>query len=731
MARRGDRSGEPVIGGQAGDRRAGPPSRAVAAVIAGVLTVVWLGLVWLVLPAPTASAHAYLLASTPPDGYALPIQPAAVTLDFDEPVTIGVAALIMSDRAGKPYPLGPASLSLAGRRLSAPLATRLDQGGYRIRWEVTVDDGDLVSGVISFAVGTATALPPTPVSASVDSPLVVAARWVLFAGLALALGGLVGDGLTRRVVHEADRVPDTTVQTGLPRPAVIPGAILGMLAALVLAAGQVGLDPTQLGRAGPGRVPLTELGGFALALVVEIVLTPTLTRRHARAQPRTPAMASRASWTVAIGRGVGSAPPTRAVLTRALAGVPLLAVVAAEGWRAHPHTASPVWGTALTLAHLVAGSVWIGALIHVLRVARNWRHHDGRGLTRLLVYDYSRLALVLVGLVVVTGTLDAVIMLPTPAALLATPYGLVLVAKLAGVLLVLGFAGAARRRLRRSITAPTVTALGRTARAEALGLLSVLGIAALLVSTAPPRPATDTLAAAPPPIGPTVPAGTLAGYTTVIATASAGQLLLRMTVPGRDDLGTTNTTGRGGTSGQPSPDYRISARVSTPEGAPRTLTPRRCGPGCFTSPVDWRDGTNQVHLDISAPPWPAATAVLDIPWPPHPDTATLPRTLAVMRAIPTMTVHQAVTSNYTGDPGPEIPLRFSGTDYLSAEPYKTGGGNPIALPAGPGVTELRLAFPQGIAIRLLLDQDSRILREEETTPNHLVTTTFEYPPASR
>lgn len=699
-----------------------------------VLTGVWLGLVWLVLPAPVASAHAYLLASTPPDGYALPSQPAAVSLDFDEPVSIGAAALGLSDLAGQPYPLGSASLSLAGRRMSAPLAARLPEGGYRIRWEVTADDGDLVSGVISFAVGAATALPPTPVSASVDSPLVVAARWVLFAGLALALGGLVGDGLTRRVVREADPAPDTALDTGLPRPAVVPGAALGMLAAVVLAAGQIGLDPTQPERTGPARVPLTELGGFALALAVALVLTATSSRWHApAAQPRTPATTTRAPLTPAVGRGVGGALPTRAGLTRAAAGVPLLAVVAAEGWRAHPHTVSPVWGTALTLAHLVAGSVWTGALIHVLRVARRWHGHpDRRGLTRLLVYDYSRLALVLVGLIVVTGTLDAVIMLPTPAALLATPYGLVLVAKLAGVLLVLGFARAARRRFRRSITAPSVPALGRGARAETLGLLSVLGIAALLVSTAPPAPVTAALAAPPPPIGATVPAGTLAGYTTVIATASAGQLLLRMTVPGRDDLGTTNTTtGRGGTSGQRSPDYRLSARVSTPEGASRTLAPRRCGPGCFTSPVDWRDGTNQVHLDISAPPWPAATAVLDIPWPPHPDTTVLPRTLAVMRAIPTMTVHQAVTSNYTGDPGPEIPLRFSGTDYLTAEPYKTGGGNPIALPAGPGVTELRLAFPQGIAIRLLLDQDSRILREEETTPNHLVTTTFEYPPTSR
>ena len=310
--------------------------------------------------------------------------------------------------------------------------------------------------------------------------------------------------------------------------------------------------------------------------------------------------------------------------------------------------------------------------------------------------------------------------------MITTGYGLILVAKLAGVAVAIAMAMAARRRLRRSIAAHTPT-LGREARIESLTLISVLAIAALLVSAAPPRPATTTLAAPPPPIGPIVPAGTLAGYLTIIATASAGQLVIRASTPDRDDLGTTNTD----TANSVPPGYRAAARLSTPNSGSQTLTLRGCGPGCFTSPVNWADGPNLLQVDISAARWPAAPAQMDIPWPPHPDTALLPRMLTAMRAVPTMTVHQAVTSNYTGDPGAEIPLRISGPDYLAAEPYTGGGGNPTALPLAAGVTELRLSYPQGIAIRLLIGPHARILREEETTPNHLITSTFEYAAAKR
>jgi copper transport protein len=331
------------------------------------------------------------------------------------------------------------------------------------------------------------------------------------------------------------------------------------------------------------------------------------------------------------------------------------------------------------------------------------------------------------GWVILTGTLEALLLLPTPAALISTGYGLVLVAKLAGVIVALALAMTARRRFRRSIAAHA-PALGREARIESLTLISVLAIAALLVSAAPPGPATTALAAPPPPIGPTVPAGTLAGYLTLIATASAGQLVIRASTPDRDDLGTTNGTN---TANPAPPDYRATARLSTPNTGSQTLTLRGCGPGCFTSPVRWSDGANLLHVDISAPRWPAAPAQLVIPWPPHPDTTLLPRMLTAMPAVPTMTVHQAVTSNYTGEPGAEIPLRISGPDYLAAEPYAGGGGNPTALPLDAGVTELRLYFPQGIAIRLLVGPDAQILREEETNPNHLITSTFEYPAAKR
>ena len=95
-------------------------SRKLFALVAALCTVAWLGLVWLALPAPAASAHAYLLATTPPDGYALPSSPSALTLDFDEPVSIGPGALGLTDTSGTRYPLGPVALSLAGRRLSAP-----------------------------------------------------------------------------------------------------------------------------------------------------------------------------------------------------------------------------------------------------------------------------------------------------------------------------------------------------------------------------------------------------------------------------------------------------------------------------------------------------------------------------------------------------------------------------------------------------------------------------------
>ncbi len=665
------------------------------------MMVMLAGFLGMALPTPVASAHAYLLASTPPGGYAVPAAPTDVSLDFDLPVTIGAVPLTLTDGAGAPKELGPAALSLGGRRLSAHVAAQLADGGYRISWEVTADDGDVVSGVIAFTVGKAAgAITEAPSGAlAVDSVVVIVSRWVLFAGLALALGGLLGAILVARVLREM--APDGA---GAPRPAILVGSTLGFAAASVLAAAQIGGDTPRLILTGPGRI----LGVEALAFAAAAFLG-WLSRR--RGNPR----------------------------LSLVAGLFLLAVIAAEGVRAHPHAASPLWGTALTITHLLTAALWVGALLHVLRTAHRWRDHHP-GWISLLVHDYARLALLGVAVVIATGTAEAIIVIPNLAALVTTTYGMVLTAKIALVAAVVVLAVLGRRRLRTAVRTTSGSPIGRPIRVEMGVLLGILAVTAVLVSVTPARPVSTELPAPPLPSGPVITLGTLAGQITVIAAASAGQLVIRMTSPDRDDLGTDNadTGGTGGTGGtgadtptidrgSPSPTYRLTARLEPPEAPQVPLTLLGCGPGCFTTPITWRPGVNPLRITIDAPPWSGGTAILDVPWPPRADSSMLAEVLPAMRAVPQMTVHQAVTSNYSGYRGEEGALRISGTEFLNTEPYGSGTADVVILASRPEETELGLGFPGGIAVRLFIGADRRILREEETAPNHLITSTFEYP----
>ncbi len=642
----------------------------------------------LVVPGPSAWAHAFLLASTPPSGYALETPPTEVTLDFDQPVGLGSSPLELADAAGRRHGLGAPMLSVGGRRLSASVSEQLARGGYRIRWEVIAQDGDLVSGTITFAIGSGAALPAEDTSgaSSIDSPIVIVLRWVLFSGLALALGATVGDRLVGRVVREA-RAGDLVLEC--PRPWVLAGAGLGALGTAGLALEQVGLALGRLTATTAGWVVVIEAAGFLAT----------------------------AALTVLAGARRGS-------VIRVVAGAPLLAVVAAEGVRAHPHADAPALGASLTIVHVLAVTVWVGALVHVLRAARRWRGQ--LGWTRLLVYDYARLALVLVPLVVATGTAEAVVVVPSPDSLIHSTYGRVLLTKLALVAVVVALAALARRRLGRSRRTPTVHPLGRAVGGEAAVLVAVLAVTAVLVSVAPARPASTELAAPPAVTGLVVPAGTLAGQLTVIATASTGQLVLRMTTPGRDDLGSGN--GPSDPATNHSSTYRVAGSV-TPDGQDaRTLALRGCGAGCFSTPVAWRAGINHLRFTIAAPPWHGGFAELDIPWPPRTDSHLLPNTLTAMRTVAHLIIHEAVTSDYAGYPGTEQPLSLSGADFLATEPYGNGGVNPVVLATTEGETEIGLTFPQGLVIRMVLGTDDRILREEYITPDHLITRTFEYTP---
>jgi hypothetical protein len=112
-------------------------------------------------------------------------------------------------------------------------------------------------------------------------------------------------------------------------------------------------------------------------------------------------------------------------------------------------------------------------------------------------------------------------------------------------------------------------------------------------------------------------------------------------------------------------------------------------------------------------------ADLDIPWPPRTDAHILPNVLTAMRSFAHIVVHEAATSDYAGYPGTETPLSLSGTEFLDTEPYGTGGGNPVVLATTASETQIGLAFPQGLVVRLFVGTTASCAGDTSPpTPDH-------------
>jgi copper transport protein len=265
------------------------------------------------------------------------------------------------------------------------------------------------------------------------------ARWLLLAGLAVALGGLAGRGLARQYKG--------SFPAPLPAPWALRGSLAGAAASallLLIALSGAGLV-TGLARAPhlfsttPGAIAAVELVAFAAAAA--------LLRLR---QPR---------WSV----------------------LPLLAVVLAEGVRAHPEGIIPVVGALITYCHLLPAMLWAGMLLYVLRAAIAWRDHpeDMRRLVRL----YAAAAAWLFAFLVITGVISALVLVPL-GSLLTTTYGRVLIVKAALVAVAGCLAVAGRVWLRHRPDRGAGPALAT--RLECATLAAVLAVTALLTALTPP-----------------------------------------------------------------------------------------------------------------------------------------------------------------------------------------------------------------------------------------------------
>ena len=396
--------------------------------------------------------------------------------------------------------------------------------------------------------------------------------------------------------------------------------------------------------------------------------------------------------------------------------VPLLAVVAAEGLRAHPQSVVPAGGAMLIWVHLLAAALWAGMLFYVVRAAVAWRADPGAvwGLIRL----YARAAAWLFAVVVVTGVVSALVLVQPLSDLLTTGYGRVLLIKAALVAVAAALALAGRLWLRHRPRPGAGPALAT--RVESGTLAGVLAVAALLSTFAAPSLASSggALPFPPPASGPVVPLGGRAGEVGIYGTASAGQIVLHLSSPAQP--------------GGPKTQFTALLTLARPHGRPSALPVRGCGPGCFVAPARWARGDNLLTIQATAPGWAGGTASLNVPWPPAPGQTLLRRAFAAMRKVPAMTVHEQVTSNTALGRGTTQAAGISGRQFLASEPYASGVAPVAALvPGSGGQRVLLLGFP-GASVWAELtvgahDAPDRFAHEILVDPYHLISRAFAYP----
>ena len=405
--------------------------------IAGLATLLLvLGLV------TDASAHAVLVSTEPGDGSVLSQAPKAVRLRFNEAVTPAVVSLIDAEGRAR----DDVTVSGVGETIVITLPDQLPRGTQVVSYRVISEDGHPVAGSLVFSIGAPTGSAANPARAGPLNGLIWLARIGVYLGLFAGVGGAFFACWIGRVRIGA-RLTAATLTSGL----VSAAASLG---------GQ-GLDLLDLPLGGI----LTAAPWKAAALTS---LFPSL-------------LISAVAMIAAIAALRSEVPGTAAMLSAlALAGVGLS--LASSG---HAASASPQWLTRPSMfLHGAGVAFWVGALAPLAAMA--WQRTEG---LLFVLQRFSRAAVPVVGLLVLTGLALAVMQLQSFGDLIETKYGMILSIKITLVLLLLGLAALNRYRLtpRLARDPANTRPLLRSILAECIVVVGILAVVAGWRFAPPPR----------------------------------------------------------------------------------------------------------------------------------------------------------------------------------------------------------------------------------------------------
>ena len=420
----------------------------------------------LALGTTAASAHATLESSSPADGQSVLTSPSEIRITFSEAVTTISGALSVLNADGKTVDVGNTEV-VGGRTLVAPISETLSDGTYVATYRVLSADGHPVSGSILFGVGNG-ALDRSAQPSSTGDRL-----WEIIGGISrfiMYLAALVAAGVAFFLAFIHDRAED--------RWRIVPFVRIGSILALLSAIGIVMSQAALLTGKGAGAVTdsnvlrdvLNQNLGWSLALLMIGLAAVHL-----------------------------STDIPKKVVSQSLAVYGGLAVTVSFAVWGHATELSP---TAISLAadaiHATAAALWLGGLVGLVMVL-SVRTPETVRATAGIIGRFSRMAfwsviaLTLAGLTLtITGSGASL------NSILTTTWGQLVLAKIGLTLIIVLIAAWNRRTLVPSLTSPTENTgelavrwatLLRTIRAEAVLLVAVVALTAIVVNVPPARTA--------------------------------------------------------------------------------------------------------------------------------------------------------------------------------------------------------------------------------------------------
>jgi copper transport protein len=439
-----------------------------------------------VAAAAAVPVHAALASTQPADGSVVSRAPQQVTASFDQTVGITADSLVVYSPSGQRVDDGQ-TVHVTAFEISVGLLNGLGNGTYTAVWHVISADTHPVDGAFTFSVGAPSAthvgalLPP---SDPLVNDLFAVVRWLEY-----LCYSLLGGGVAFLIICW----PEGGGRRGTGR--LIAASGIGLLLSTLLG--------------------LLLQGPYGAGAGLSQVFSSTLVRTTLQGNLGPASEARELMSLLAVGAAAYMFPrlPAASARARRAYGVLWLALITAiaASWAVYDHASTGIqapWGIPDDIIHLDAVALWIGGLAMLVRFTLRLPAAHGKpdadlvtgaAVTRVVmtpeaaraVRRFSPIALGCVGAIVASGVYQTWREVGTWGALLHTTYGRLVLAKVAGLLILIALGYVARVFIRRGSAdkelVPTLRRLRRSVAAELVTAVVILALTALLVNTATGR----------------------------------------------------------------------------------------------------------------------------------------------------------------------------------------------------------------------------------------------------